>query len=68
MIYYLCPQKVEEEIGSAWEQPISNKLSALYSKGKGDGILAVPFFTLLVSPYGLRKTHPIIFARNSPIK
>ncbi len=31
-IHYLCNQKVEEEIGSAGEQPISNKLSALYSK------------------------------------
>ncbi len=37
--HYLCSQKVEEEIGSAGEQPISNNLSALYSKGKGDGIL-----------------------------
>jgi len=38
-IYYLCYQKVEEEIGSAGEQPISNKLSALYSKCEGDGNL-----------------------------
>ena len=36
--YYICNQKVEEEIGSAGEQPTSNKLSALYSKRKGDGI------------------------------
>jgi hypothetical protein len=38
-IKYLCPQEVKEEIGSAEEQPISNRLSALYSKSKGDGIL-----------------------------
>jgi len=42
--HYLCNQKVEEEIGSAGEQPISNKLSALYSKGKGDGILLSLFY------------------------
>ena len=30
---------MEEDAGSAGEQPVSNKLSALYSKGKGDGIL-----------------------------
>jgi len=42
--YYLCNQEVEEEIGSAEEQPVSNKLSALYSKSNGDGICAVPFY------------------------
>jgi len=45
-IYYLCYQKVEEEIGSAGEQPISNKLSALYSKCEGDGnLLSLFYFT-----------------------
>jgi hypothetical protein len=43
-IHYLCNQKVEEEIGSAGEQPISNKLSALYSKREGDGILLSLFY------------------------
>jgi hypothetical protein len=38
-IKYLCSQEVKEEIGSAEEQPISNRFSALYSKSKGDGIL-----------------------------
>ena len=38
-IHYICNQKVEEEIGSTGEQPISNKLSALYSKYEGDGNL-----------------------------
>jgi hypothetical protein len=47
---YLCSQEVKEEIGSAEEQPISNKLSALYSKSKGDGILLSLF--LLVSLNG----------------
>lgn len=42
--HYLCFQKVEEEIGSAGEQPISNKLSALYSKREGDGILLSLFY------------------------
>jgi hypothetical protein len=32
-------------MGSAEEQPISNKLSALYSKNERDGILYCPFFT-----------------------
>jgi hypothetical protein len=59
-IHYLCNQKVEEEIGSAGEQPISNKLSALYSKCEGDGILLSLFLLLLVSPYGLRKPITII--------
>jgi uncharacterized membrane protein len=54
-LYYLYFQKVEEEIGSAGEQPISNKLSALYSKYKGAGNFAASFFTLLVSLYGLKK-------------
>lgn len=44
MINYLCHQEVEEEIGSAEEQPISNRLSALDSKSNGDGVFAVPFF------------------------
>ncbi len=41
--YYFCNQKVEEEIGSAGEQPISNKLSALYSKSYWAGILLALF-------------------------
>ena len=43
--HYLCFQKVEEEIGSAGEQPISNNLFALYSKLEGAGIL-LSFFLL----------------------
>ena len=58
-IYYLCSQKVEEEIGSAGEQPISNKLSALYSKNEGDGILLSLF--LLVSRNMAKKTFPYYF-------
>jgi len=42
--HYLFNQKVEEEIGSAGEQPISNKLFALYSKCIGDGILLSLFY------------------------
>jgi len=51
-LYYLCCQKVEEEIGSAGEQPISNKLSALYSKCEGDGnllsLFSLYWFRLMV--------------------
>jgi hypothetical protein len=55
-IHYLCNQKVEEEIGSAGEQPISNKLSALYSKRKGDGFCC-PFFTFTGFALWPKKTH-----------
>jgi hypothetical protein len=64
-MYYLCFQKVEEEISSAGEQLISNKLSALYSKREGDGNLLSLFFTLLVSPYGLKKPNTNV-SKNSP--
>jgi len=47
---YLCCQEVKEELGSAEEQPTSNRFSALYSKREGDGNFAVPF--LLVLLYG----------------
>ena len=60
-IYYLCSQKVEEEIGSAGEQPISNKLSALYSKSKGDGICC-PFFTFTGIALWSKKTQYYRFA------
>ena len=59
--HYLCSQKVEEEIGSAGEQPMSNKLSALYSKCEGDGILLSLFSLYWYRFYGLRKPNLIHF-------
>jgi hypothetical protein len=44
-LYYLCPQEVEEETGSAGEQPDSNKLPALRSnKLIRDNIFGCPLF------------------------
>jgi hypothetical protein len=35
--YYLCSQEVEEETGSAGEQPVNNKLPALHCNNKNGG-------------------------------
>ena len=51
--YYFCPQEVEEETGSAGEQPVSNKLPALRSnKLVKDNCFHVVLYLLLLSLYG----------------
>jgi hypothetical protein len=56
--YYFCSQEVEEEAGSAGEQPVSNKLPALHGnsfllEGRHARMhVVLPVILLPVSLYG----------------
>jgi hypothetical protein len=53
LIYYFCNQEVEDESGSAWEQPVSNKLPVLRcNKFEGTVFVLSLFYLLQKTHYG----------------
>jgi hypothetical protein len=53
LFYYFCYQEVEDEAGSAGEQPVSNKLPVLRCNKFEETVFVLSLFYLLqITPYG----------------